>query len=329
MAATTDAAEMKRQNSSINISVNDARGKHQADPNAFQLSYGSQEDFSSGLSALVAPPTSQADKLLVEMRREHERDLSFQCWTNPVAKLPEGKYTVSPLEEFEYCAGGALHGGPLYYKEALRSTFDGAEDLERDKGHDGWTLERFLVSYVQSLHELNSEAHEQNINTGTGPGDLGQLWNAIDSAVLELLSKWVDISLFESSYAALKKAVGQYNCCITNLNKSLQDARKAFQLQLLVVPEMKALEALRLRLYSGTFESVVYLYKKCGHVLHFLQWLGIGPMFNRYNNGVCRQRKHGVYSTTIWVMNSGLLKLACVTRAATVWRGVAGRLPGR
>jgi hypothetical protein len=54
-----------------------------------------------------------------------------------------------------------------------------------------------------------------------------------------------------------------------------------------------------------------------------------GPMFGRYNNGVCRQRKHGVYSTTIWVMNSGLLKLARVTRAATVWRGVAGRLPGR
>jgi hypothetical protein len=246
---------MKRQNSSIEVFDQNARNKHQADPNAFQLSYGSQEDFSSGLSALVGPPTSQADKLLGEMRREHERDPAFECWTNPIAKLPEGKYSVTPSEEFEYCAGPARHGGPQYYTETLRSTFDGAEDLERDKGHDGWNLERFLVSYVQSLHALNSEAHGQNLKTGERPGDREQMWSSVDSAALELQSKWADSTAFDFSYGTLKETVVQYNNCIIRMNKGLREAKKAFQLQLLVVPEINTLEILGLRLYSGDLKS--------------------------------------------------------------------------
>jgi hypothetical protein len=44
----------------------------QGDASAFQLSYGSQEDFSRGLSGIVGAPTARADKLKEEMKREHE-----------------------------------------------------------------------------------------------------------------------------------------------------------------------------------------------------------------------------------------------------------------
>ena len=100
----------------------------------------------------------------------------------------------------------------------------------------------------------------------------------------------------------VKSLVQHYNKSVVNLNESITSQGKTFQYQLLVAPEMSKLEILALRLYSG-------------------------PMFARYNS-VCRQKQHGVFSTTIWVINSGLVKLARITKATRVWRGVKGRLPG-
>jgi hypothetical protein len=109
---------------------------------------------------------------------------------------------------------------------------------------------------VQSLHGLNSEAHGQNLKTGERPGDRGeQMWSSIDSAALELQSKWADSTAFDFSYGTLKETVVQYNNCIIRLNKGLREAKKAFQLQLLVVPEINTLEILGLRLYSGDLKS--------------------------------------------------------------------------
>jgi hypothetical protein len=111
---------------------------------------------------------------------------------------------------------------------------------------------------VQSLHGLNSEAHGQNLKTGERPGDRGeQMWSSIGSAAaaLERQSKWADSTAFDFSYGTLKETVVQYNNCIIRLNKGLREAKKAFQLQLLVVPEITTLEILGLRLYSGDLKS--------------------------------------------------------------------------
>ena len=113
---------------------------------------------------------------------------------------------------------------------------------------------------------------------------------------------WSNSSAFKRAYSAFKGLFAEYNMIAGRINGQLGERRSPQRLQLLVVPELSALEVIGLRLYTG-------------------------PMFNRYNNGVCRQRKHGVYATTIWVINSGLVKLARVTKATTVWRGVKGKLP--
>ena len=51
--------------------------------------------------------------------------------------------------------------------------------------------------------------------------------------------------------------------------------------------------------------------------------LGRGPMYVHYN-GVLRNKTKGSFVTTLHAINSGILKLSKQTKAATVYRGVAG-----
>ena len=51
--------------------------------------------------------------------------------------------------------------------------------------------------------------------------------------------------------------------------------------------------------------------------------LGRGPMYVHYN-GVLRNKTKGSFVTTLHAINSGILKLSKLTKAATVYRGVAG-----
>lgn len=54
-----------------------------------------------------------------------------------------------------------------------------------------------------------------------------------------------------------------------------------------------------------------------------------GPMYSQYN-GVLRIQRKGKYVTTLHAINSGIIKLARQTKAATVYRGVSGgHLPER
>ena len=73
--------------------------KFAASPGDFKLSYGSQDDFTKGLTALVGAPVANASELYAAVVREHERDQPFEIWSNQFGIM----YQVTPLDECRYC----------------------------------------------------------------------------------------------------------------------------------------------------------------------------------------------------------------------------------
>jgi hypothetical protein len=162
---------------------------------------------------------------------------------------------------------------------------------------------------------------------------LERIWSRIlFEFYFELSSCTNDAEKFDSCYrGSFRKLFKQYNSVASEVNTQLAMMAKSFRLQLLMEPELTTLEVVGLRSiyhhYTITIPSLYHHYIVTIPPYIITIRLYSGPMFNRYNNGVCRARKHGVYSTTIWVINSGLIKLARITKATTVWRGVKGKLP--
>jgi hypothetical protein len=177
-----DPQRMIQQNNEHNSSVitgeenlKEWRHKHQA--SAFQLTYGSPDDFKRGLAGLVGQPTPKADDFEGEMRREHEIDelrREFKAWPNPKVcfsepgkKLPDKQYRVLQTVEFDYCLGHSKVGGANEYKESLKEAYgEDVRDTERDIGHSNWPRERFLMAYVFILRDRNREIHAHNKRRG-------------------------------------------------------------------------------------------------------------------------------------------------------------------
>jgi len=291
-----------------------------ADPSAFQLSYGSVEDFNAGLVQVVGPPTAKADGIYQAMLQEHERAKDFQVWTNSKA-IPvelQGYVHTIPLDEFRYVGREqrAHLGGHSGYQQALKTVktvvrerggsavIDAGNDECRDAGHEGWLPEHFMLHYAINVHAINQKIHDQNLATVAGTefaqfaSILAEAWapSVIEIDVKDCAAQCND--LFQKFKCEIRKYNGKIK---EDINPKLRDEEKGMQLMLLTTAELTVEEVIALRLYSG-------------------------PCYTLYNK-TCRDGVRNVFSTTLNVINSGQIKISRTTTACKVYRGVKGKLP--
>ena len=274
-------------------------GRFSAVPSDFLLSYGTHEDFSNGLEALVGPPVANAADLARAVQDEHSRDPGF------VVSRKKGafKYTVIPLQEFLYCSGVAQKGGPSYYLQAIQQSQIGdkegfMKEEKRDADQDNMTVEAFMQNYVVKLVGLMSTVHVGNMD----------LFQSGSEPYLGFESQWEQIQTMCGKLAgcvspglqdAYDTGYNTMNQLLVGYNKLVKQQQSTHQnLQSMVVNDLQRLEVVCIRLYSG-------------------------PTFKSYND-TSRNQVKGKYSTTIALLASGLIKLSKITKACKVFRGISG-----
>ena len=326
-------ADLQRHVAAAAEASSDA-SKFAASPGDFKLSYGSQDDFTKGLTALVGAPVANASELLGAVMHEHERDQPFEIWSNQFGVM----YQVTPLDECRYCLGPAQEGGPSGYKRVL----DGRADAKRDAGQAGMTPEAFMQNYVERLLQLMAEVHRQNLASfqqqigrvavaargytrelralPAGSALRDGLQKKIESAEATRCSLEQEQRVLRPKLGGLWRQVLEQRGALSQHLLPGQEAEYAREyaalstllaeyngpvaaaanqdLQQLVVNELQRLEVVVLRLYSG-------------------------PMYKRYND-TARGQVKDAFPTTIALISSGLIKLSKVTVACKVYRGICG-----